>query len=101
MGMRVHVPDVRHALFFQVVVDALADADQAVLVAAAEPQQLQFLLGGRRIGHELGPGLVFGAEEKPPTQAKISDVERPMFKDWPPPMDRPAKARCSASVYTE
>ena len=33
----IHVPDVRHILLFQVIVDALADADQAVLITATQP----------------------------------------------------------------
>ena len=72
VGIPVHMPDMRHAILFEVFVDALADADQAVLVAASEPQQLQLLwrppdrAGARR------RLLVFGAEEKPPTQANVS-----------------------------
>ncbi len=49
MGIAVHVPDVWEAVLLEVVVDALANADQAVFVAATEPEQPQ-LPGGRRIG---------------------------------------------------
>ena len=55
VAIGVHVPDVGHALFCQVIVKPLADADQAVLVAE-EPQKLQ-LLDGRRIGNEFGRRL--------------------------------------------
>ena len=36
MRVFVHVPDVRHVLLFQVSVDVLADANEAVLVAARD-----------------------------------------------------------------
>ena len=42
--------------------------------------------------------LVFGADENPPTQANLSKLPRPKFRDCPPPMERPAMARCSRSV---
>src|ERR1035438_8419903 len=51
VGMPVDVPDVRHAILLEVIVHAAADADQSVLVAGREPDQLQ-LPGNRRIGHE-------------------------------------------------
>ncbi len=34
----IHVPRVRHFLFLQVSVDALTDADEAVFVAAGNPE---------------------------------------------------------------
>ena len=49
VAIAVHVPEVGHAHFFQVVVNTLADADQGVLVAASQPQKLQ-VLGNCRIG---------------------------------------------------
>ena len=39
-----------------------------------------------------------GGGEKPPIQAKVSRWVRPKFRDWPPPIDRPARARWSRSV---
>src|SRR5207248_9779950 len=48
----------------------------------------------------LAGGLVFGAEEKPPTQANVSRWPSPKLSDWPPPIDRPARARDSRSVFT-
>ena len=39
VGMFIHVPDVRHILFLEVGVDALADANQSVLVAAREKEE--------------------------------------------------------------
>ena len=66
-----HVPDVRHAFLLEVGVDVLTDVDEAVLVAAGKPEQLQ-LLGRFRSGRSSAGGLVFGAEEKPPTQANVS-----------------------------
>lgn len=45
--------------------------------------------------------LVLGAEEKPPTQANVSRLDKPKFSDWPPPIERPAKARFSRSAFTE
>src|SRR5262245_44677393 len=44
---------------------------------------------------------VFGAEEKPPTQANVSRLFRPKLSDCPPPIDRPARARDSRSAFTE
>src|SRR5262245_17549628 len=45
--------------------------------------------------------LVLGAEEKPPTQAKVSRLFSPKLSDWPPPIDSPARARDSRSAFTE
>ena len=48
----------RNVVLFEVLVDALADADQAVLLAASEPQQFQLLPGGGRVEHDLkGEGM--------------------------------------------
>jgi hypothetical protein len=73
VGVSVYMPDVRDATLLEVVVDALADADQAVLVAASEPQKLQ-LPGARRGSGRSADGgcFVFGVEEKPPIQANVS-----------------------------
>src|SRR5664279_4805638 len=46
----IHVPDMRDAILFEILVHCLADANQTVLIAAAEPHQLQ-LLGNRRVRH--------------------------------------------------
>ncbi len=43
--------------------------------------------------------LVFGAEEKPPTQAKVSRLFSPKLSAWPPPIDRPASARLTVGLY--
>src|SRR5262249_17458094 len=40
------------------------------------------------------------AEEKPPIQANLSRCFRPIRKDWPPPIDSPARARFSGPVRT-
>ena len=101
VAVGVDMPDVRHVVLLEVGVNALADADQAVLVAAGQPQELQLLACGRGIGDELGGRLVLGAEEKPPTQANVSRWARPKLSDWPPPIERPARARCSRSAITE
>jgi len=60
VAIGIHMPDMRHALFFEVVVDALADTYQAVLVAAGQPQELQFLPGGCGIRYEFGGSLGIG-----------------------------------------
>jgi len=52
VAVGVHVPDVRHAVFLEIRVHALTDADQALPVAAREPQQLQLVLGGCGVGHQ-------------------------------------------------
>ena len=44
--------------------------------------------------------LVLGADEKPPTHANLSRLPKPKFNDCPPPIERPAIARCSLSVRT-
>ena len=46
----VHVPDVGHVFLLQVVVDALADANQAVLVAARDVEEPDLRPGGCGIG---------------------------------------------------
>jgi hypothetical protein len=33
----INVPEMRHLLFFEIVMDALAVADQAILIAARQP----------------------------------------------------------------
>ena len=40
MAVAVHMPNVRHLLFFEISMHALANADQAVFVTAGQPQQL-------------------------------------------------------------
>src|SRR4029434_6734336 len=49
----VHVPDVGHVLLLQVSVDALADANEAVFVAAGNPQQLQLAGWWRRVSEQV------------------------------------------------
>ncbi len=44
---------------------------------------------------------MLGADENPPTQANVSRLPRPKFSDWPPPIERPASARCSRSASVE
>ena len=46
-------------------------------------------------------GFVFGADENPPIQAKRSRCVSPKFSVCPPPIDSPARARLSRSVFTE
>ena len=41
VAVGIHVPDVGQVLLFEVVMDALGDADQTVHVATTEVQQLQ------------------------------------------------------------
>ena len=60
MPMFVHVPDVRNSFLFQVGVHSLADADQAILVAAGKPEQLQPPLRIFWIRNEFRPGLGIG-----------------------------------------
>src|SRR6185436_11206374 len=48
----IDVPDVRDVVLFQVPVYALADADQAILVATRQPEELQLLLRLGRIRDE-------------------------------------------------
>ena len=72
MGVAVHVPHVGDPFFLQVRMNSLADADETVLVAARDPEQFQLPLRRLGIGRQLLGGLVLGAEEKPPTQAKVS-----------------------------
>lgn len=81
--------------------NALADPEQPVFVAAGNVQQPQFRGRLRMVLDEVGGGLVFGAEEKPPTQAKVSRLFSPKLSACPPPMDRPARARDSRSAFTE
>src|SRR5579871_7025699 len=57
MRVSVYIPHMRHPLLLQVGMNALADAEQAVLAAARHPQQLQ-LLGYFGIGHEFGRTLL-------------------------------------------
>src|SRR6185437_1485910 len=52
VGMGIDIPDVRHVVFFQISMHALADVDQAILVAAGDPQQLE-LLGLVRVRQKL------------------------------------------------
>ena len=47
----IHMPDMRDAILLEILVHRLADANQTVLVAAAEPYQLQ-LFGNRRVRHQ-------------------------------------------------
>ncbi|OPZ57745.1 MAG: hypothetical protein BWY89_00442 [Bacteroidetes bacterium ADurb.BinA012] len=51
-------------------------------------------------GTSCSGGFVFGADEKPPTHANLSGFPRPKFSACPPPMDKPAMARCSRSLIT-
>ena len=97
----IDMPDVRNVLALEIGMHALADADQAVPLAAGDPEQFQLLPVLAGSGTSCAAGFVLGAAEKAPTQAKVSRCARPKFSDWPPPMDRPASARCSRSACTE
>ena len=87
--------------FLQIHMRALTDEEEAVL----SPQETQRSFNWSRAfaGSETSCSgiFVFGAEEKPPTQANGSRFVRPKFSDCPPPIDRPAMARLSRSVLTE
>src|SRR6266536_158814 len=69
------------------------------------PQEIQssfncfFAFSGS--GKSSAAGFVLGAEEKPPTHAKVSRFARPKFSDSPPPIESPARARLSRSDFTE
>src|SRR5436190_18918547 len=69
------------------------------------PQEIQsssncfFAFSGS--GKSSAAGFVLGADEKPPTHAKVSRFARPKFSDWPPPIESPASARLSRSDFTE
>ena len=74
-------------------------------VAAAERQLLEvpkpkgyLPIDGIAAYDKAVQGLVFGADEKPPTQANVSRLPSPKLSDCPPPMDSPAKARDSRSA---
>ena len=43
MRVAIDGPDVGNPLFFQIIVHTLADPDQAILIPARQPQQLQLL----------------------------------------------------------
>ncbi len=75
VGIPIHVPDVGHALLFKVVVNALADEDQAVPVAATKPKQLQ-LFWNRRIGHDVGRGPGVRGRGEPADVGKRVDVSQ-------------------------
>src|SRR5688572_33097239 len=69
--MVVHVPDVRYVVLLQVAMHALADGDQAVLVTAREPEELELPLRRRRIRNQLrgGPGVRSRGERADPREA--------------------------------
>src|ERR1700722_2419676 len=52
VSVAVDVPDVRDVLLFQVGMHALADAEELVLVAAGDPQELELLLRAFRVGNQ-------------------------------------------------
>src|SRR5262245_44837074 len=60
VGIAVYMPDMRHLLISQVSMHALANADQAILLPAGDPQQFQLVLGRGRIGNQLGRRLGVG-----------------------------------------
>src|SRR6185437_13057097 len=70
------------------------------LLPQATHSSLSFLASSG-LGRSCSGGFVFGADEKPPIQAKVSICARPKLSDCPPPIERPAKARCSRSLSTE
>ena len=86
-ALAVDVPDVRDVLLLEIGVHALADADQAVLVAAGEPEQLQLLAGAVRVGHQLGRGLRVGgrgegADPGEGVEVGQPEVERLARRPW-------------------
>ena len=44
VGVSIDVPDVRHVILFKVTLQSLADADEAIFIAAGKPEEPQFLL---------------------------------------------------------
>src|SRR5260370_27052147 len=52
MSVFIHMPDVRNVLLLQVGVKALADADQAILIAIRDIEELQLPGSRRRVRHE-------------------------------------------------
>ena len=62
---------------------------------------LIFSLATSAFGTNSCGGFVLGAEENPPIHANLSRLPSPKFNDCPPPIDKPAMARCSLSVNTE
>ena len=63
--------------------DALRDVDEAVLVAAGNVEQFNCFRAAAGSGTSSAPGLVFGADEKPPTHANVSRWPSPKFSDLP------------------
>ena len=87
-----------HALVFERVDEFFVALTKEVVLAAADPQQLELGVGGSWIGeNRLGDVSVDGgAALNAPTQAKRSRFPRPTLSDCPPPMLRPAMARWPA-----
>jgi hypothetical protein len=50
VAVGIDVPDVGNLVFVQVGVEGLAEADEAVLVAAGEVEELDLFLGGGGVG---------------------------------------------------
>ena len=96
----VDVPDVRHVALLEVDVDTLRDVDEPVLVAAGQVEELQLGLRRGRIRHELGrrPGVRSGGERANPRKGRCCRCPSPKLRVCPPPIERPARARCSRSV---
>ena len=69
------------------------------------PQEINnnfiFSLAAFTSGTSSAGGFVLGAEENPPIHANLSRLPNPKLSDCPPPMERPAIARCSRSSITE
>ena len=99
MGVFVDVPDVWHVLLLEINVDALADPDQAVLVPAGEVQEIELGWAFR----DQAPGLqrVWCWERRRIRQStqRSPGFRSPKFRDWLPPIERPASARSTRSAF--
>ena len=60
-----------NVVVLQIRMEGLANADQAISIPTRYVEKFQ-LLGLIRVWHNSAAGFVFGADEKPPTQAKVS-----------------------------
>ncbi len=80
-----------------------ADAHESVLIAARDPEQFKLFARVGRIFDECSTFFVFGADEKPPTQANVSRFARPKLSDCPPPIESPKtralRGRLSRSTF--
>ena len=102
VGVAVHVPDVRHVVLLQVGVHALADVRSGRPCCRRRARAASAARQRRPDRARVRPAAWCSAPTRtPPIQAKRSRCARPKFSDWPPPIDSPARARLSRSVFTE